>query len=179
MPRVTGFSLQARGFLAAPPDVVWRHLVDRESVSSWLDGIERLTGGGDRFATRRASEPCSAAVEGRVLQLVAPERLRLVLRAPWRLLREIEISVELSAQDGGTRLDAETTYRLTWLGRLLRPWVRLRAEIALHRASRGFRASVEDEIARRRRAAVRSGAPSRMPSTLAPRDALLLRTLPD
>jgi hypothetical protein len=177
--RVIGFSLQARGFLAAPPDVVWRHLVDRDSVSSWLDGIETLTGRGDRFSTRRASEPCSAPIEGRVLQLVAAQRLRVVLRGPWRLLREIELVVELAAADGGTRIDTEATYRLTPLGRLLRPFVRLRAEIALRRASRGFRAALEDELARRRRTTARPAAGPRLPAAAVLRDQLLLQTLPD
>jgi len=173
-----GFSLQAHSFLAAPPEVVWRHLVDRDSVASWLEGIEALTGGGDRFATRRTSEPCSVPIEGRVLQLVPAQRLRVVLRAPWRLLREIELAVELTAAERGTRIDAEVTYRLTLLGRLLRPLVRLRAEIALHRASRGFRAALEDELARSRHRA-RPSPGARVPAAARLPDPLLLRTLPD
>lgn len=175
----SAFALQVRGFLAAPPDVVWRHLVDRDSVASWLDGIDALTGGGDRFTTRRADEPSSAPVEGRVLQLVPGERLRIELRAPWRLLRGIELTIELTPVDGGTRIGVEATYRLTLLGRLLRPLVRLRAEVALHRASRGFRSSLEDELARSRRSAARSGGDTRRPSHRGSlSDPLLLRTLP-
>jgi len=175
---VPGFSLHTDSFLAAPRDLVWRQLVDRESVSAWFDGIERLTGVGERFATRRATEPCSSPVEGRVLELERERRLRLVLSAPWHLLREIELEIELTPDDYGTRVELSAAYRLRLLGWVVRPLVRLRAEIALRRASRGFRAAIEDEVARRRRRRADrpgEGAAELAQSPLA-HDSLLLRT---
>jgi uncharacterized protein YndB with AHSA1/START domain len=178
---VPRFSLEANGFLAAPLDVVWNQLVDRESVSDWLDGIEQLSGSGARFATRRAAQPCSAPIEGKVLRLERERRLVLLLRAPWHLLREIELDIELAPEDRGTRVALCATHRLRPLGWLVRPLLRLRAQIALHRASRGFRAAIDDEMARRRRvlgqspAGPRSGAPSRDPLG----DPLLLGTILD
>jgi len=143
---VPQFSLEAGGFIAAPPDVVWSQLIDRESVSAWLDGIEHLSGVGERFATRRATQPCSQAIEGRVVRMERQRHLGLLLRAPWRLLREIELDIQLASEDRGTRVELRASYRLRWPGWLLQPWLRLRARIALHRASRGFRAAIDDEI---------------------------------
>ena len=174
------FSLATGGFLAAPSDIVWGQLVDRESVSAWLEGIERLSGVGERFATRRAAAPCSQPIEGRILWMERPRRIGLVLRAPWRLLHEIELDIVLGPEDGGTRVDLRATYRLRWLGWLVRPWLRLRAQIALHRASRGLRAAIDDEMARRRRLqGGRSGSPRPEATQRAVvADQLLLRTIP-
>jgi hypothetical protein len=176
---VPHFSLATGGFLAAPSDIIWDQLVDRESVSAWLEGIERLSGVGERFATRRATAPCSKPVEGRVLRMERPRRIGVVLRAPWRLLHEIELDIVLEPEDGGTRVDLHATYRLRWLGGLVRPWLRLRAQIALHRASRGLRAAIDDEMARRRRfRGGRSGAARPDAAQRAPHaDQLLLRTI--
>lgn len=169
------FRLQASAVLAAPRDLVWSRLVDRESVTGWLDDVDRITGSPERFATRRAAQPCSVPVEGQVLEIDRERRLRVVLRAPWHLLREIELELRLDPEDVGTRLAVDATYRLSWLGWLVRPLVRLRADIAMRRAARGFRAAVEDEAGHRRRRAAR-GRPAdggvRQPS----QDALLLRT---
>ena len=175
------FSLEADGFVAAPPDVVWNQLVDRESVSAWLDGIERLSGVGERFATRRAEQPCSQAIEGHVLRMERQRRLGLVLRAPWRLLREIELDIQLASEDRGTRVELRAIYRLRWPGWLLQPWLRLRARIALHRASRGFRAAIDDEMTRHRRMRTDRPGHSRPDATrrASRADQLLLRTLPD
>jgi uncharacterized protein YndB with AHSA1/START domain len=174
---VAEFSLRAAGVVNAPAELVWRHLVDRESVSSWLDGVERLTGAGDRFATRRANEPCSVPIEGRVLELGSDSHVRLLLRAPWRLLREIEVDIALSPDpDGpGTDVVVHAVFRLRALAWLLQPLLRLRAEVALYRAVRGFRAAVEDEAARRRRPRPSIGRAAAPP----PADQQLLLTLLD
>ena len=165
------FRLQASAVLAAPRDLVWSRLVDRDAVAGWLDDVD-LSGSPERFATRRATEPCASPVEGRVLAIDRERRRRVVLRAPWRLMRRIEIDLQLHPEEVGTRLSVDATYGLSWLGWVLRPLVRLRADIALRRAARSFRAAVEDEAARRRRHATRA-TPGSGPS---PADALLLRT---
>jgi uncharacterized protein YndB with AHSA1/START domain len=172
---VLSFRLQASAVLAAPRDLVWSRLVDRDAVSGWLDDVDHLTGSLDRFATRRATEPCSAAVEGRVLAIERERRLRVVLRAPWHLLREIELDLALVPEEVGTRLCLDATYHLSWLGWVVRPLVRLRADIALRRAARGFRAAVEDEAAARRRHATRSVGTEAGIQPASP-NALLLRT---
>lgn len=170
------FSLQASAVLAAPRDLVWTRLVDRDAVAGWLDDVDHLTGSPERFATRRATEPCSVPIEGRVLTIERERRLRVLLSAPWHLLREIELDLRLHPEDVGTRLSLDATYRLSWLGWLVRPLVRLRADIALRRAARGFRAAVEDAAAHRRRRAVRGTPADVAPGRLPSHDALLLRT---
>jgi uncharacterized protein YndB with AHSA1/START domain len=177
-PRVPQILLEADGFVAAPPDVVWSQLVDRESVAAWVDDIEPLSGAGERFATRRSSAPCSPTIEGRVTHLERERRLALVLHGPWRLLREIALEIDLSPDEGGTRVRLRAIHSLRWAGLLLRPLLRLRAQIALHRASRGFRAAIDDEMARRRRALARprdrhAGAARRRSAA-----ELLLRSIP-
>lgn len=169
------FDVQASAVLAAPRDLVWSRLVDRDAVAGWLDDVDRLTGSPEHFATQCASERCSGPIEGRVLAIERERRLRVVLRAPWRLLREIELDLRLQPAEVGTILSVEATWHLSWLGWLVRPLVRLRADIALRRAARAFRAAVEDEAARRRRRNARAASPE---APLAPpsHDALLLRT---
>ena len=172
---VPSFDLQASAVLAAPRDLVWSRLVDRDAVSGWLDDVDHLTGSPGRFATQCAAEPCVGPIEGRVLAIERERRLRVVLRAPWRLLREIELDLRLEPAEVGTILSVDATWHLSWLGWLVRPLVRLRADIALRRAARGFRAAVEDEAASRRRRA--AGAASPGAHLAAPsQDALLLRT---
>jgi hypothetical protein len=107
-----------------------------------------------------------------------PERrLRVTFRAPWRLLRSIELDVTLHPEDVGTRVDVLATYELRGLAVLLRPLVRLRAEIALHRAARALRAATEDESARRRKLRATRPASAGASTRATPsRDALLLRT---
>lgn len=144
-------------------------------MSGWLDDVDQVTGSAERFATRRATQPCSVPIEGRVLIIERERRLRVVLTASWHLLREIELDLQLDADEVGTRLSLQATYRLRWLGWLARPLVRLRADIALRRAARGFRAAVEDEAAQRRRRAARGNAPE-APGRVPSQDALLLRT---
>lgn len=169
------FRVQASAVLAAPRDLVWSRLVDRDAVSGWLDDIDHLTGSSERFATRRAKEPCSVPIEGRVLEIERERRLRVVLRAPWHLLREIELDLRLAPAEVGTILSVEATWHLSWLGWLVRPLVRLRADIALRRAARGFRAAVEDEAARRRRTTARPGVAESGLHRVS-QEALLLRT---
>lgn len=114
-------------------------------------------------------------IEGRVLTIERERRLRVVLGAPWHLLRRIDLDLRLEPAEVGTILAVDATWHLSWLGWLVRPLVRLRADIALRRAARGFRAAVEDEAARRRRATARpavAGSDLHRPS----HDALLLRT---
>lgn len=173
------FSLHSAGVLSAPRALVWRHLVDRESVPGWLDGVDAVTGSGERFSTRRSKSGAGVPIEGTVLEVAPQRRIRLVLRAPWRLLREIELCIDLLPEDRGTRVELRAAYRLRWLGRLLRPLVHLHAEVALHRATRGFRSAVEDDVARERRAAKderRAAPPFAYPLTT---HEALLRTLPD
>ena len=154
---------------------MWSRLVDRDAVSGWLDDVDHLTGSPGRFATQCAAEPCVGPIEGRVLAIERERRLRVVLRAPWRLLREIELDLRLEPAEVGTILSVDATWHLSWLGWLVRPLVRLRADISLRRAARGFRAAVEDEAARRLRRA--SGAASAgMHLVAVSHDSLLLRT---
>ncbi|MFN8602896.1 MAG: SRPBCC family protein [Candidatus Binatia bacterium] len=169
------FDVQASAVLAAPRDLVWSRLVDRDAVSGWLDDVDHLTGSPGRFATQCAAEPCVGPIEGRVLAIERERRLRVVLRAPWRLLREIELDLRLEPAEVGTILSVDATWHLSWLGWLVRPLVRLRADIALRRAARGFRAAVEDEAARRRRRASRAASPDAHLASPS-QDALLLRT---
>ncbi|MBY0274663.1 hypothetical protein K2Z84_04915 [Candidatus Binatia bacterium] len=167
--------MQASAVLAAPRDLVWSRLVDRDAVAGWLDDVDHLTGSPERFATQCAAERCVGPIEGRVLTIERERRLRVVLRAPWRLLREIDLDLRLQPAEVGTILSVDATWHLSWLGWLVRPLVRLRADIALRRAARAFRAAVEDDAARRRRRAshVASAEAAIAPSS---HDALLLRT---
>lgn len=174
------FSLTTEASLLASPDVVWGQLVDRDSVADWFEGLESLSGSNESFSTRRATEgPCSCPLEGSVDAFEPERHLAVTFRAPWRLLRSIALDVTLRPEDAGTRVELGARYELRGIGALLRPLVRLRAEVALYRAVRAFRAAAEDESARRRRAP-RAGqqgfAPSRAASLAPSHDALLLRT---
>jgi len=177
---VPSFSLTTEASLLASPDVVWGQLVDRDSVADWFEGLESLSGSTESFSTRRATEgPCSCPLEGSVDALEPERHLAVTFRAPWRLLRSIALDVTLHPEDAGTRVQILAAYELRGVGLLLRPLVRLRAEVALYRAVRAFRAAAEDETARRRRAP-RAGqqgfAPSRAAAPAPSHDALLLRT---
>ncbi|MBM4242896.1 MAG: hypothetical protein FJ148_03660 [Deltaproteobacteria bacterium] len=171
---MSSFRLQASAVLASPRDLVWSRLVDREAVAGWLDDVD-ISGSPARLSTQRASRACCGAVEGLVLEIERERRLRVLLRAPWRLLREIELDLTVRPEDVGTRLSVHATYHLSWRGWLVRPLVRLRADVALRRAARAFRAAVDAEATRRRRRAARATAPGAVLRPASP-DALLLRT---
>ncbi len=173
------FSLTTEASLLASPDVVWGQLVDRDSVAGWFEGLESLSGSNESFSTHRATDgPCSCPLEGSVDAFEPQRHLAVTFRAPWRLLRSIALDVTLEPEDGGTHVRIRASYELRGVGALLRPLVRLRAEVALYRAVRAFRAAAEDESAARRRRVPRAAQPGFAPSrALAPsQDALLLRT---
>lgn len=171
------FTLTNRAVLAAHPEVVWGRIVDRESQAAWCEGLVSLSGGKE-LVTRRAEDPCGCPIEGTVEAMEPGRRLAVTFRAPWRLLRSIGLDVTLEPADDGTRLAAVAIYTLRPLGAVLRPLVRLRAEIAMHRVLRGLREATETETARlRKTAGPRAGgdlALARRRS--ASQDALLLRT---
>lgn len=79
-------------------------------MSGWLDDVDHLTGSLDLFKARRATQPCSVAIEGRVLTIERERRLRVVLRAPWHLLRAIELDLALAPEPAP---DSASTRRTT------------------------------------------------------------------
>lgn len=175
-----GFTLTTGAVLAAPPGVVWGRLDDREAQAAWCESLASLSGGRN-LPTRRTTDPCSYPIVGTVEVMEPARRLAVTFRAPWRLLRSVALDVTLEPADDGTRLQGTVTYALRPLGALLRPLVRLRAEIALHRVLRGLRAATETESARIRKvgrlAHARAEAePSSPGRSAASQDALLLRT---
>ncbi|HYC24283.1 MAG TPA: SRPBCC family protein [Candidatus Bathyarchaeia archaeon] len=141
--------VKLEGRLAAPAWVVWSRLSDLEALASWLDEADdiHVTGRG-RFAKRRFRLG-GRVVEDEVLELVPGRRLGLALRglSPW--LAGAYLRADLLADDDGTRLvlKLHLAIRPRWLGPIVKPLVRLRAEVALYRVLRAFRSWIEEQRA--------------------------------
>jgi uncharacterized protein YndB with AHSA1/START domain len=150
---VADLAVELSGRIEAPPEFVWCKLVDPEGSSDWLEDVQEVAVDGFERRSWRSGERW---VEGRLLELAPQRRLSVRLDAPTSLLREARLSVELAGEEHGTRFTLAVDAAPNRLGRVLRPWLRLRTEIALHRAVRSFRSATEEALAAcRKRAAAR------------------------
>jgi polyketide cyclase/dehydrase/lipid transport protein len=150
---VADLAVELSGRIEAPPEFVWSKLVDPDGSSEWLEDVEEVAVDGFERRSWRSGERW---VEGRLVELTPQRRLSVRLDAPMPLLREAQLSIELTGEERGTRFTLALDGAPSGLGRVLRPWLRLRTEIALHRAVRSFRSATEEALAAcRKRSAAR------------------------
>jgi uncharacterized protein YndB with AHSA1/START domain len=141
---------EVAGRLEAEPARVWSRLIDSESVAEWLDDVTSVAADGESAVARLAGEDGRSWVDVRVTDVEPRRHLGIHLNRPSSLLREARVNVELSPDASGTAYRLGVVCRPHLLARLLSPLVRLRAEVALQRAVRGFKALVDADTRERR-----------------------------
>lgn len=152
---MSAFEVELSGRIEATPETAWALLSDPHSVHQWLDDVESVEGVGDCLRVRYSPGSDGEWIEGRIRELVPHERLALALTDPSRLLSRADVDVELGPYDGGTSYRLKVACRARPIWSVLSPLLRLRAQVALHRAVRGFRAGLADRLAAERRSALR------------------------
>jgi uncharacterized protein YndB with AHSA1/START domain len=156
---MANFSVDLSGRLAVPLQLAWAALTDLAAAPEWLDRVEESDADASDLAWSEARWRVGRRwIRGTVVELEAPRRLVLRLRDATSLLPELRVTVRVAAADRGTSFRVEVSGDASGIALALRPWLRLRAEIELHRAVRGFRAWIEE------RARVRSAEPRPAPS---------------
>ena len=145
-------AIELSGRIDAPPEFVWSKLVDPDGSPDWLEDVQEVAVDGFERRSWRAGERW---VDGQLVELAPQRRLSVRLDAPNALVREARLSVDLRAEERGTGFTLAVDASPSGLGRMLRPWLRLRTEIAMYRAIRSFRSATEEALAicRRRLAA--------------------------
>ena len=147
---MASFELRLTGHVSAAPARVWAHLVDQETVPCWLDGVRSVVADGDEFLAHFHADHGGGWVSGEVVDAAPRERLQLRLESPGANVVEARVAVNLAPDEAGTLLDLRVTGVTSVLGRLVLPLVRFRAEVAMARALRGFRAALEARTRRKR-----------------------------
>ena len=150
---MSAFEVELSGRIAAPPETAWAMLADRDAVSHWLEDVESVSGDGDRLLVRYAPGADGEWIEGTIRKLVPRERLALALSQPSRLLSQADVDLELGPHDGGTSYRLKVACHARPLWSVLSPFLRIRTQVALHRAVRGFRAELDARVAAERRGA--------------------------
>lgn len=140
MPEV---AVEVAGRLDAEPARVWSRLIDRDGVAEWMDDVDSLAGDGEDAVARLSGDETGGWIDVRVTDLEPRRHLRLRLDRPSSLLKEARVEVDLEPDDEGTAYRLGVRARPRMLARPLMPLVRLRAEVALHRAVRGFKAAMD------------------------------------
>jgi uncharacterized protein YndB with AHSA1/START domain len=148
---MSAFEIELSGCIEAPPETTWAFLSDRDAVPKWLDDVTAVTGEGSRLLVQRSPGPNGEWIEGTIRESIPQERLALGLTDPTRLLSQAEVQLLLGPDDGGTAYRLKVACQARPLWSVLAPLLRLRAQVTLHRAVRGFRAGVADKIAAERR----------------------------
>lgn len=93
--------------IAAPPEVVWPYLVEEEHVPRWLGCLQYRKELGHVFymqpdPERRAAGSTEGATHCALKALDAPRRLRFSWYLPGT--PETEVTLEVEAEDGGSRV---------------------------------------------------------------------------
>lgn len=134
---VAGLEIDGEVWLAAPPARVFRALTTPELLAAWWGDETVYTTHDWQFAASvgtpwrcevRLANGRRHHIEGTVLEVVPGRRLRLSWQPSWDALPLTEVSFELEAQRGGTRLALRhtgfrpdfsglETHRVGW------PWV--------------------------------------------------------
>ncbi len=146
-------TLHHSGRLDIVPEAVWPALSDLDRVADWHDAIvgSAAVPGGD--PTRRRWRVGSRWIEGEIVGLEPQRRIAVRLREPATLVREALVTVTVEPAERGTTLRIELSLTTPALAAPLGPWLRLRAEVELHRALRSFRSWLGDRLALAKRAA--------------------------
>ncbi len=151
MPIMANFELSMNGHITAAPGRVWAHLVDQEAIPCWLDGVSSVVSDGDEFLVHAGEEFGLGWTSGEVIEADPRHRLQLRLDAPAANLIEARVEVVLTPAEGGTRYQLNVVGVPSLFGSMLLPLLRLRTEVAMARAVRGFRAALEVRGARKQR----------------------------
>jgi len=146
---MANFELCLKGHVSAPPGRVWAQLVDHDAIPCWLDGVSAVVADGDEFLVRAGEQ--TAWIVGEVVDADPRRRLAVRLDAPVSHLIEARVEVALAPAEGGTSFEFKVVGVPSLFGSLVLPLLRLRVEVAMARAVRGFRAAVEVRADRRRR----------------------------
>lgn len=151
------FDLSMTGHIASAPARVWAHLLDQEAIRCWLDGVTSVVSNGDEFLVRMGDDGAfdddgaGDWIRGEVVEMEPRERLVLRLEAPAANLVEARVEVKLSSDEVGTIYELNVVGVPSLFGSLMLPLLRLRTEVAMARAVRGFRSGIESRSARKDR----------------------------
>jgi len=137
------FEIVLNGHLPASPGRVWALLVDHAAVPCWLEGVSAVVSGGDEFLVLAGGAADQAWVLGEVIEVEPRRRLVIRLDDPAANLCEVRVGWSIVPDEAGTRFELRVTGVPGVFGTLLAPLLRLRAEVAMARAVRGFRAALE------------------------------------
>ncbi len=159
---MANFELSATGHLSANPAQVWAHLVDQDATPCWLEGVSSVVMDGDQLMVHLGGDLGPGWITGEVVSAsvtrdaltgeVVPqpslraeprERLELRLEAPAANLAEARVEIVLHEDEAGTIYELNVTGLPSLFGSLMTPLLRLRTEVAMARAVRGFRASLD------------------------------------
>ncbi len=145
------FELSLNGHVAAAPGRVWAHLVDQEAIPCWLEGVTSVVADGDELLVHAGEDGGGSWISGEVVQADPRQRLQFRLDTPAPNLIEARVEVELSQAEGGTRFEMKVVGVPSLLGNLMLPLLRLRTEVSMVRAVRGFRSALEQRADRKSR----------------------------
>lgn len=138
------FSVEVSGRVAAPLPLVWAGLTDLGTVAQWLDRVDETEPDEDSGPLQGRWRVGRRWISGTIVDLEAPRRLSILLRDPTSFVREIRLTIRLAAAERGTAFRVELDGDASGMAAALRPWLRLRAEIELYGAVRGFRSWIEE-----------------------------------
>lgn len=155
---MAAFDLITSGHVASAPARVWTHLLDQESIGCWLDGVTSVVSDGNEFLVRMGGEGASPAddtvaarIRGEVVEVDPPKKLVVRLVAPAPHLVEARVEVKLSSDEAGTLYELRVVGVPSRFGSWMLPFLRLRTEVAMARAVRGFRSGIEALSSRKNR----------------------------
>ncbi|HZR84380.1 MAG TPA: SRPBCC family protein [Candidatus Binatia bacterium] len=159
-----GFEVEVSGRVAAPPVLVWEALTDLSSVAEWLDRVDEVDAGPEPVAGEGRWRVGRRWVVGGIVEVEPRRKLVLVLREATSLVRQVRVAIRIAPGDRGTAFHVHLAGDAAGIATPLRPWLRLRAEIELHRAVRGFRAWIEERARPERAPAAIAAAPALVPA---------------
>jgi uncharacterized protein YndB with AHSA1/START domain len=167
---MASFAVEVSGRIAAPPSLVWEALTDLGSVAEWLDRVDEVEPAAADDPVARRWRVGRRWVVGGIVEVEPRRKVVIVLREATSFLRQVRVVVRVAAAERGTSYRVELVGDAAGIASPLRPWLRLRSEIELHRAVRGFRAFVEERTraARVERPPTPSLAFARGPATTLP-----------
>jgi uncharacterized protein YndB with AHSA1/START domain len=166
-PEMSEFAIELSGRVGAPLALVWNTLTDLETVAAWLDRVEDAEAS-EHGPDHRRWRVGRRWIVGGIVEVEPRRKVVLVLREASSLIRQIRIVVHIAAAERGTAFRVELAGDAAGLATPLKPWLRLRAEIELHRAVRDFRAWIEERAARDRRQREPDVVPAPTPRTFRP-----------
>ncbi len=149
--RMAGFEICFEVEIDATPGRVWAQLIDRDALPGWCDGVRGAAVDGERLLVLMAVTDGPERIEGRLLQVDPRRRLEFVLEDPASNVRRARVAIELEGREERTLATIRVQGWPGLLGGLMQPLLRLRAEVLITRALRGFRARLDRRTGRQNR----------------------------